>query len=495
MGDSLKSMTESIWMIWVTISCIKPPIPNKSMSISQSNQSESIISNYLVITGLYTLAASVIWGVNTLFLLDAGLSLFEVFIANAVFTGSMALFELPTGVLADTRGRKYSFILSIMILFLGTLGYVFASSMRGGVIVFVIMSIVLGVGFTFYSGALEAWLVDALNTTGYQDQLDRVFARGAIVSGAAMLIGSIGGGIFGQINLTMPYYFRLGLLMAVLVFAYITMRDIGFSPQHVGWKEFPGLLRQLTQASIQYGWNKREVRFIILAGMIQATIQAWGFYAWQPYFLELLGKDSTWVAGVIAALIALFTIAGNSLVEWFSQFCGRRTTLLLWSAGISTLALTGVGLTTSFWLAVPLYLLASGAAGVTTPVKQAYLHQVTPSSHRATVISFDSMLASGGSMVGQSGLGYISQRFDLNTGYVTGGLATIFAVPVIGLLRKLDQPGDYIVGKAGKNGVCPAQGLPGVSALDADAGLSFDQQENYPNDINHNSHSLRKLPK
>lgn len=68
--------------------------------------SQQIIRSYYVIAGLYTLSASLIWGVNTLFLLDAGLNIFEVFVANALFSAGMALFEIPTGVLADTRGRR-----------------------------------------------------------------------------------------------------------------------------------------------------------------------------------------------------------------------------------------------------------------------------------------------------------------------------------------------------------------------------------------------------
>ena len=60
---------------------------------------------YLLLTLLTTLAASFIWGVNTLFLLDAGLDKFEVFLANAAFTAGSVLFEIPTGVLADQHGR------------------------------------------------------------------------------------------------------------------------------------------------------------------------------------------------------------------------------------------------------------------------------------------------------------------------------------------------------------------------------------------------------
>ena len=67
---------------------------------------ERIARAYYVIAGVYTLSASLIWGINTLFLLHAGLSLLQVFLMNALFTGSMAVFEVPTGIVADTKGRR-----------------------------------------------------------------------------------------------------------------------------------------------------------------------------------------------------------------------------------------------------------------------------------------------------------------------------------------------------------------------------------------------------
>src|SRR5688500_19695652 len=78
---------------------------------------------YLLLTLLTTLAASFIWGVNTLFLLDAGLSNAEAFAANAFFAVGQVIFEVPTGVVADTRGRRFSFILGAATLLASTLLY------------------------------------------------------------------------------------------------------------------------------------------------------------------------------------------------------------------------------------------------------------------------------------------------------------------------------------------------------------------------------------
>ena len=429
-------------------------------------KSQRIIRTYLVLAGLYTLSTSVIWGVNTLFLLDAGLDLFQVFLANAVFTGSMALFEIPTGVLADTRGRRASFLLSVAILFIGTLGYVGVASVGGGVLLFSLMSVLLGLGYTFYSGAMEAWLVDALKDTGYTGQLDRVFARGSIVSGAAMLVGSVGGGILGTSDLGLPFLARAALLALVFVVAYFSMFDMGFTPRSMKLAEYPAEMRKIARVSVNFGWNKTSVRLLMITSFIQGIFFAWGFYAWQPYFLELLGQDLPWVAGVIAALVALATIAGNSLVEWLTRFCGKRTTLLLWAAGVQSVAAVGVGLASSFWVAVALYLVVMGASGVWMPVRQAYLHQVIPSEQRATVVSFDSFFASLGSMFGQTGLGRLAQVQSIDAGYVVGGLFSALAVPVVLALRRLDEPADRFVGTVGKQGACAAQGLPSVTSVD-----------------------------
>src|SRR5215204_5438774 len=88
-----------------------------------TTNARTVQRTYLVLTLLTTLAASFIWGINTLFLLDAGLSNTEAFSANAFFAIGQVIFEVPTGVVADTRGRRFSFLLGSGTLLLSTLLY------------------------------------------------------------------------------------------------------------------------------------------------------------------------------------------------------------------------------------------------------------------------------------------------------------------------------------------------------------------------------------
>lgn len=425
-----------------------------------------VLHTYYGLAGLYSLASSLVWGVNTLFLLWAGLDIFGVFVASAAFTAGMVVFEIPTGVLADTWGRRLSFLLSTATLLAGTLGYALLAELHAGLAAFSAVSVLLGLAFTFYSGAVEAWLVDALRATGYTGPLDHVFARGALVTGACMVVGTVGGGFLGDIRLSLPYAVRGGLLLLLLVVAVPTMHEVGFTPRSVGLRDLPCEMAAIGRDGLTYGWRRRSVRYLIAASAVEVGFLSWGFYAWQPYFLDLLGRQAIWAAGLFSSLISLATMAGNALVDQLARFASRRTTLLLAAAVVEGIAVTGVGLARSFWLAAGLYLAASVAMGVIFPVKQAYMHEVIPSAQRATVVSVDSMVGNAGGVVGQVGLGYLSRSFSIPIGFVAGGLGTLLVLPVLGLLRRMDEPADHLAGPAGTTGPLAPAGLPPLASVD-----------------------------
>ena len=288
-----------------------------------------------------------------------------------------------------------------------------------------------------------------------------------MVTGVAMLAGTIAGGLLGSVHLSLPFIVRSALLVLVFVIALVAMRDVGFTPQAVALSALGGHMKRIAASSISYGWSEPSVRRLILASAIPYTFIAWGFHAWQPYFLKLYGnpKDVA-VAGFIAAAIALAGIAGNTVVEFFTRYCGKRTTLMMWALIAQSLAAVGVGFADSFELAVGLYLVAMAAMGVMAPVRQAYLHQLIPSEQRATVVSFDSMLGSTTSMSGQAGLGYLSRMRGLADGYIVGGAVTMMALPVLLLLRRSNDEADVIRGRGSLLSGSACDGLPQVSHLD-----------------------------
>src|ERR671916_2608235 len=191
----------------------------------------SIQRTYLLLMLGNTLAASFIWGINTIFLLDAGLTNLEAFAANAFYTAGMVLFEVPTGIVADTVGRRASYLLGTITLTASTLFYVLLWQIEAPFWLWAVVSLLLGLGFAFFSGAVEAWLVDALAATGFTGQLETVFGRGQVITGVGMLTGSLAGGVIAQqVSLGAPFVLRGVILAIMFAVAFRVMHDIGFTP-------------------------------------------------------------------------------------------------------------------------------------------------------------------------------------------------------------------------------------------------------------------------
>jgi MFS family permease len=409
-----------------------------------TKQSKGVQRTYLLLTLLSTLAASFIWGINTLFLLDAGLNNAEAFAANAFFTAGMVVFEVPTGVLADTWGRRASYLLGTATLLLSTLLYLAMWQARAPLWGWAIASALIGLGFTFFSGATEAWLVDALNHSGYKEGLDKVLARGQIVGGAAMLSGSVTGGLVAQVtHLGVPYILRSALLGLTLIAAFFLMKDLGFTPdrRHGRLEE----IRKVLGASLEYGWRNPPVRWLMLAALCAGGVDIFAFYALQPYLLELYGDPGAFgIAGLAAAIVAGTEMAAGMLVPLLRRLFARRTHVLLAASltGIGSLAL--LGLTSNFWVALALLVVWGISFALAVPIRQAYINGLIPSGQRATVLSFDNLMASAGGVAAQPALGRVADVWGYSSAYVVSAAIQLVSVPFLLLARREKASSDRI---------------------------------------------------
>ncbi|HET8787672.1 MAG TPA: MFS transporter [Actinomycetes bacterium] len=399
---------------------------------------------YLVLMLFNTLAASFIWGINTLFLLDAGLSATAAFTANALFTAGMVLFEVPTGVVADTWGRRASYLLGSVSLAISTALYWLAWQVEAPFWAWATTSVLLGLGFTFFSGATEAWLVDALKFTGFKGNLESVFAKGQIVAGAAMLSGSVLGGLVAQwTNLGVPYILRALALVVTFVVAFVFMRDWGFVPK-------PGKhpvreMGQVLRGSVHFGLGNPPVRWMMLAAPFSFGVGIYAFYAMQPYLLELYGDEQAYsIAGLAAAIVAGAQIIGGMAAPRVRLLFRRRTSAILGGLVLEGGLLVLLGLTTAFWVAVGLLVLWGLTAAATLPIRQAYMNGLIPSEQRATVLSFDNLLGSSGGVVIQPALGKVADVWSYSTSYLVAAGVHLMGVPFVALARRQRASADPV---------------------------------------------------
>ncbi|HEY7268029.1 MAG TPA: MFS transporter [Solirubrobacterales bacterium] len=404
--------------------------------------SRSIQRTYLLLMLGNTLAASLIWGINTIFLLDAGLSNLEAFAANAFFTGGMVIFEIPTGIVADTIGRRTSYLLGTLTLSGASVLYVLLWQIEAPFWEWAVASLLLGLGFTFFSGAVEAWLVDALTATGYEGRLETVFGRGQMVTGAGMLGGSVAGGFIAQqVSLGTPFVIRAAILVVMFAVAFRLMHDVGFTPEKGGRPLAE--MRRIAANSVDYGWRVPAVKWLMVEALFTGGVGIYAFYALQPYLLELYGDPTAYnVAGLAAAIVAGAQILGGVAAPRIRAAFRRRTSALLVTAGLSVIALVLIGAIQNFWAVIGLTTVWALLFAATMPIRQTYINGMIPSRQRATILSFDSMMSSSGGVWAQPILGRVADASGYAASYLVSAGIAAFALPFIALSRSQDAPAD-----------------------------------------------------
>jgi MFS family permease len=262
-----------------------------------------------------------------------------------------------------------------------------------------------------------------------------------------MLCGSVAGGVIAQAtNLGVPYVLRAVILALSFVLAFSLMRDIGFTPSRS--KQPMKEVKRVLRGSIEHGLANPPVRWVMLAAPFTGGVTIYAFYAMQPYLLELYGDTRAYsVAGLAAAIVAGAQIAGGLLVPHLRRLFRRRTSVLLTGTSLSAFSLAAIGLVPYFWVAITLLVLWGLMFAALTPVRQAYLNGLIPSSERATVLSFDSLMGSSGAVVVQPLLGRAADVWGYPASYTSSAAVQALAVPFIWQARRQRAASDAMTGE------------------------------------------------
>jgi len=373
----------------------------------------------------------------------------------------MVLFEVPTGVVADTAGRRVSYLLGTVTLAASTLLYVLLWRIRAPFWQWAVVSILIGLGFTFFSGAVEAWLVDALKATGFTGELEAVFGRGQVVTGAATLAGSVAGGLIAQeTNLGVPFVLRGVILIVMFAVAFRLMHDVGFSPEKGG--RVLTEIRNITSASIEYGLRVPAVRWLMIESLFTGGVGIYAFYALQPYLLQLYGDRRAYViAGLAAAIVAGAQILGGVAAPRIRRRFRRRTSALIAAASLGVVVLGLMGILENFWVVIGLIAIWSLIFAASSPIRQTYMNGMIPSRQRATILSFDSLMGSAGGVWAQPVLGRVADVWGYGPSYVVGAAISAIALPALALSRRQNAPADTVQAVAYKGGPDAAQSEEG----------------------------------
>ena len=221
------------------------------------------------------------------------------------------------------------------------------------------------------------------------------------------------------------------------------MRDIGFTPEPGGRPLAE--MRRIATESIDHGWRVPAVKWLMVQSLFTGGVGIYGFYALQPYLLELYGDPEAYqIAGLSAAIVAGAQILGGLAAPRIRRRFHKRTSALLLTASLSSMTMALVGVFESFWAVIALTVVWALLFAASSPIRQAYMNGLIPSRQRATILSFDSLMSSTGGVWAQPVLGRAADVWGYAPSYVLSAAISAFALPFIALSRRQHAPADVV---------------------------------------------------
>ncbi len=350
-----------------------------------------------------------------LFYQDNGLSMSQIFLLKSVYSIAMVVAELPSGYLADVWGCRRTLLFGAVMGTLGIIIYSVSSDFAS----FAIAEVILGVGFSFVSGADSAMLYDSLKAKSRENEYIKFEGQITSAGNFAEALAGVAGGLLATISFRTPYYFQI-FIAAIAIPAAFFLKE----PKHV--QERIHLKMKEILAIVKLTYKQPEMRSAILVSSF--TGAATLTYAWfvQPYFKEAGVPVS--VFGILWTMLNLSTGVFSIFAYRIERRLGRRNTLLLivilLSAGFILtsieISLAGIAILFGFYM----------VRGLATPVLKDYINQYTDSKVRATILSvrnFEIRIIFA--VVGPI-LGYLTDTFSLQTALLVAGISYFVAAMV-----------------------------------------------------------------
>jgi DHA3 family tetracycline resistance protein-like MFS transporter len=386
------------------------------------------------------------------------INLFQIGLLAAVFEASILIFEMPTGLLADIYGRRISIILSAVVSLISGLVFVSFPFLTG----FIVAEILCGLGETFRSGALEAWLVDSLKHEGKEEQIKHAFAQGTKFKTAGNLFGLILGGYLASLNIKfvwVPFTIIFFILSSFLILkmreetsppiplSILRQAQDGERSRTVKWRGGTkgGEVSNIRQVSLKFSetikqsLNVVRSQKLILALILFSLFSEFSFETisqfWQVHFNENLLIPTRYF-GWILAIASVVTILFLDKVTKFSERFRYEASVLIILQTLFLFSLLFISLTSSPLLAVIFFILLQSFVSFKEPIFLDLYNKHIPSPQRATLLSFQSLVGSGGEVLAGLCIGVVAQRFGLRTTFGLGAVVLFVGISLFLFLIK-----------------------------------------------------------
>lgn len=337
------------------------------------NISISYIYNFLLQLNI----TSAIW---VLYLGFKGMSLIEIGLIESIYHITGVLFELPTGVIADLYGKRFSVVIGRIVSIISCVLMIISDSFWGFSLAFALSA----ASNNLNSGAGEALVYDSLKGLGEEDRYKVIWGNLACVMSFAQGLAVLLGGILADVKFLYAYILGTAIQIAALIAAY-NFNEPPINKMDKRTQQGNRVLNQLS-ISIKVLKKRRVVLYLILFSSLVGSLQTTVFFYSQQYFSDMNYSKS--MIAVICAVSSLIEAISSKYAYKFEDLLKLRGTLISVSL-INIFSLMGLAFIKK--LSVIFFLLTSIAGGLAFTIFSDYINSRIPSEYRATILSFDSL--------------------------------------------------------------------------------------------------------
>ncbi|MCL4835767.1 MAG: MFS transporter [Caldilineaceae bacterium] len=400
---------------------------------------------FLILRGSTAFFHTLIFTVNLVYQAETvGLSPLELVLVGTALEMSAFLFEAPTGILADVYSRRLSVIIGVGLM---GIGFVIEGSFPffGAVL---LNQVLWGLGYTFTSGATEAWLADEIG----EEAVGPVFLRGSQIGQVAGLVAIPLSVALATVAIQLPIVLGGLLFIGLAAFLWLTMPETGFTPtpddERTSWRQ----MIETAQSGVQMVRTRPLLRVILAVSLVVGLYSEGYDRLWTPHLLEnftfplLFGLQPIVWFGIIRAGSSLFSIGATEIArrKHITESGGRLVGLMLGLDGVMLIALLALAWAGNFWVALIALWIFSTARSTLGPLDSAWIVRHTSGQARATAISFASQLNAIGQVAGGPGVGWIGTVVSLPAALTASALLMSPILPLLVRGQKLEQRSDRL---------------------------------------------------
>lgn len=385
------------------------------------------IKVYSVIRFASALLFSVIVTVNLVYQATVvGLNPLQLILVGTLLEVVSFLFEVPTGIVADIYSRKLSVMIGLLLIGLGfTIEGLFP--FFGAVL---IAQVVWGIGFTFVSGAREAWIADEIG----EEKAGKAYSKGSQVALVGSLIGIGISMVLANINIQLPIILGGILYSCQSIYVLFFMPEENFHPTPITRRETFGTMKETLATGMKLIKVNPVLLTVVVTGLIFGMFSEGFDRLWTPFMIDSFVFPTIWSLKPVT-WFGILAMVANVLAIVAIRFAEKRTDTNNHKSTVTTLLIVNVilvlvviifGLSKNFMMAVIAYWLISMFREVRNPIYDAWMNQNVESKVRATVFSMCSQANAVGQIAGGPLLGLIATVVSLRLSLV---LAGAFLIP------------------------------------------------------------------